>query len=60
MFCGVTYLQSSVVCKVRDMYFMLQFDEEDIEEDTPLEKKKKIFTKECKIWYNYSFIFGLA
>ena len=27
---------------------LFQFDDEDIEEDAPLERRKKIFTKECK------------
>lgn len=27
---------------------LFQFDEEEAEEDTPLEKRKKIFSKECK------------
>ena len=30
-------------------HVLLQFDEEDIEEDAPLEKRKKMFSKECKV-----------
>ncbi len=28
--------------------FALQFEDEEIEEDVPLERRKKIFTKECE------------
>lgn len=30
------------------MFTVFQFEDDDIEDDTPLEKRKKIFSKECK------------
>ena len=28
-------------------FLFLQFDEDEVEDDTPVEKRKKIFSKEC-------------
>ena len=30
--------------------YIFQFEEEEIEDDVPVERRKKIFSKECKIY----------
>jgi hypothetical protein len=43
------YYRGNKYIKVYTLHnFFSQFDDEDAEEDTPLEKRKKIFSKECK------------
>jgi hypothetical protein len=42
--------KSRLTClmNLSEMFIFFQFDEDDVEEDIPLEKRKKLFCKECE------------
>lgn len=40
-------------------FYTFQFEDDDIEEDTPLEKRKKTFSKECKYCFTQGITIGI-